>query len=509
MARYRIRNRVPFTTSFLLAALAVSEAGAGWRTAHAVGAPTVAMSVPDRLVVRARAGLQARTRRSLFAAHGASEAGTIDALGAIILRVPRGRLRTLERVLRGSRLFKSVERDYYASAAQIPDDPEFSKQWGLTKLRVPEAWSVTRGASSLTVAVVDSGVDAAHPDLQHRVLPGYDFVNDDAEPFDDNGHGTRMAGIIAAEAFNALGVAGVAPDCALLPVKVLDQKALGSYSRIASGIIYATDHGARVINLSLTGPAHATVLEAAVDYAAARGVVVVAAAGNSGSDDPTYPAAYANAVAVAATTESDKIASFSNSGAWLALAAPGVDVLTTGRGDDGDPTYVTTTGTSPATAFASGAFALVLSAAPQLSGAAALAALQSSAKDIDTKGWDPNSGWGRVDVVAAFGASGIPLPASTTRPDRRRPRVRVTAPRRNVPVAGNVPVDVTASDNVGVAMVELLVDDMVVARDTAAPFQFIWDSAGAAPGKHTLRARAADAAGNVRLSAPVRVRVPE
>jgi len=402
-----------------------------------------------------------------------------------------------------------------------PNDPLLKYQTHLKVHEAGEAWKLQGNANGVVVAILDTGVAyeywsdesgsyALGTDLAGTAfLPGYDFVNDDAEPVDDNGHGTRMAGIIAAEAFNALGVAGVAPDCVLLPVKVLDQKALGSYSRIASGIIYATDHGARVINLSLTGPAHAAVLEAAVDYAAARGVVVVAAAGNSGSDDPTYPAAYANAIAVAATTESDKIASFSNSGAWLALAAPGVDVLTTGRGDGGGPPYVTTTGTSPATAFVSGAFALVLSAAPQLSGTAALAALQRSAKDIDTKGWDPNSGWGRVDVVAAFGASGVPLPASTTRPDRRRPRVRVTAPRRNVPVAGNVPVDVTASDNVGVAMVELLVDDVVVARDTASPFQFIWDSAGAAPGKHTLRARAADAAGNVRLSAPVRVQVPE
>ncbi len=492
--------------AFWLLVVCVSPLGAG--TVRAESARTIA-AVRGQLVVRARAGLPSHLRRRLFAQHDTQEIGRIEALGASILRVPRTRLRRVAQGLRRSGYFKSVEPDYQASAAQIPNDPEFKHQWGLSKIKVPQAWDVTTGSSAITIAIVDSGIDATHPDLTNQVGAGYDFVNDDADPADDNGHGTRMAGIVAGEAFNGTGIAGVAPLCRLLPVKVLNSTAQGSYSAIASGIIFAADQGVRVINLSLTGPASAAIMESAVNYATARGVVVVAAAGNDGSSGPGYPAAYPNVVAVGASDAVDAIPAFSNSGSWLALAAPGVEILTTNRISSSGFVYATTTGTSPATAFVSGAFALLFSARPELSSASALAALTETARDLRSKGWDPYAGWGRINVAAALTAVAPPgaTPVPTPPPDRVAPRVSITAPARNVVVSGDIAVDIAASDNVGVTRVELLADNRTMANDTAPPFSFIWDATTVSPGRHTLRARAYDAAGNAKLSKRLRVRV--
>ncbi len=465
-------------------------------------------AVTDQLVIRTRAGLQRQLRHHTFATHGAQEIVRIEALGLSVIRVPHERVRSIERVLRRTGYFKSIERDHIAVATQVPNDPDFVGQWGLTQIGAPTAWEVSLGSSSLIVAIVDSGVDAGHPDLRKQLIPGYDFVNDDADASDDNGHGTQMAGIVAAEAFNGLGIAGVAPHCTLMPIKVLDASATGVYSTIADGIVYAVDHGARVINLSLAGSEASPILESAVDYAAARGAVVVAAAGNDGAGDPAYPAAYANALAVSATDQRDKVAGFSNYGSWVAFAAPGVDILTTNWTASGGASYASTTGTSAATAFASGAFALLLSAHPEWSTATAISTLANSARDLGTDGWDPYSGWGRIDVAAALnGTPANPVPPAA--PDRKPPSVSILSPMRNSLVSGQVGIDVTATDDTGVASVVLIVDGKPVATDTAPQFGFLWDSSTVPPGKHTLRVRAYDAAGNAKASKPVRITVTD
>jgi thermitase len=466
--------------------------------------PSDALTV--QLVVRTRAGLQRRLRHDTFATHGAQEVERIEALGVSVIRVPYDRVRSVERALHRSGYFKSIEPDHIAVATQVPNDPGFTSQWGLTKIGAPAAWNVSLGSSGVIVAIVDSGVDARHPDLRNQLVPGYDFVNDDADAADDNGHGTQMAGIIAAEAFNGLGVAGVAPHCTLMPIKVLDASATGVYSAIANGITYAADHGARVINLSLAGSEASPILESAVDYAAARGALVIAAAGNDGTGDPAYPAAYTNAVAVSATDQRDKVASFSNYGSWVAFAAPGVDILTTNWSASGGASYATTAGTSAATAFVSGAFALLLSAHPEWSAATAVSTLTNGARDLATGGWDPYSGWGRIDVASALnGTPASPIP--TVAPDRKPPSVTIVSPVRNSLVYGQVGIDVTATDDIGVASVVLIVDGQPVATDTAPQFSFLWDSSAVSPGKHTLRARAYDAAGNARTSKAVRISV--
>ena len=441
-----------------------------------------------RLIVRERAGLELDALHAALQHNGAGRVGSVGVLGATVIEAPDGELGEIEAALRRSGLFKSVERDYLVHIAEDPTDPYFSAQWGLARIAAPAAWDLSAGAGVI-VAVVDTGIEAGHPDLRGQVLPGYDFVNDDDDPQDDHGHGTRMSGIIAAHRDNAEGGAGVAPAAMLLPVKVLDADGSGAYSAVASGILYAVDHGARVLNLSLAGPVKSDLLEAAVNYATAHDVVVVAAAGNEGSSLPDYPAATSGAVAVSAIDDSDAHPAFSNYGAWISFAAPGVDIVTTSL----NGSYGSSSGTSPAAAFGSGVFALLFAADPTLTRSAAIDRVQRGAVDLGNRGWDRFFGAGRADAYAALvpGQSGAPAP------DTAAPDVAILSPTAGSLMSGMVPVDVAASDDVAVARVELFVDNRSYATATAPPYQFVVDAARFVPGRHKLRAYAYDSSDNI------------
>ncbi len=215
--------------------------------------------------------------------------------------------------------------------AALPNDPEYpaSQAPYLRTMGVPSAWDVTTGSASVVVAVLDSGVDAAHPDLVGRVVAGRNVVAGNDDTADDLGHGTKMAGIIGAATNNALGVAGVAWAVKILPVKVTSPSGAATDADVAAGIFWAVDHGANLINLALGAPGVDNVLDKAVEYARAHDVLIVAAAGNSGSDVPEYPAANRGVVAVGATDASGRRTRFSNYGPWVDVNAPGVDILTT------------------------------------------------------------------------------------------------------------------------------------------------------------------------------------
>ncbi|MGH7292411.1 MAG: S8 family serine peptidase, partial [Myxococcota bacterium] len=313
--------------------------------------------VAGRLVVRERAGLSVDALYDTLARSGARRVDGLGAVGATVIEVAEADLPAIEAVLRRSGVFRSVERDYLAKIAEEPNDTYYVAQWGLPRTGVPEAWELSDG-SGVLVAVIDTGVEATHPDLQGQIVTGYDFLNDDGDPRDDNGHGTRMAGIVAARGHNALGVIGVAPQARVLSVKALDGQGYGPYSAVAKGMLYAVDQGAKVLSLSLSGATNSATLLDAVNYAKAHEVVVVAASGNYGSDIPNYPAATSGAVAIAALNSADQRPIFSNYGAWISVAAPGDDVVTTTLNGG----YSSSTGTSPAAAFTAGIFALLSSA---------------------------------------------------------------------------------------------------------------------------------------------------
>jgi len=439
--------------------------------------------LPGRLVVRARAGLEARVLQDVLARHGARRIDAVDALAVTMIEAPEKDLAAIEAALRRSGVFKSVERDYQVEIAEEPNDFYYAAQWALPRIGAPAAWDVSSGAG-VVVAVLDTGIDALHPDLLGQTLPGRDFVNDDDDPADDHGHGTRMSGIIAALRNNVVGIAGIAPAASILPVKVLNDGGTGAYSDVAAGIVYAVDQGVRVLNLSLTGPVQSDVLQDAIDYATARDAVVVAASGNWGSDEPAYPAAATGAVAVSAIDAHDAHPIFSNYGAWISFAAPGVDIVTTSPFGG----YSSSSGTSPAAAVGSAVFALLLAAEPALSRSEAIARVESETVDVGSQGWDPYYGWGRVDALSAVAPGGPTAPP----PDQAAPEVTLLSPAKGSLLWGMMPVDVVASDDVAVARVELFIDNRWYATATSAPYQFVVDTTQLEPGQHKLRAYAYD-----------------
>jgi serine protease len=204
----------------------------------------------------------------------------------------------------------------------VPNDPKYRYQWHLDQIRMPQAWTYTRG-EGVVVAVVDTGVTAVE-DLQGtELVPGWNFVDDSPDARDDHGHGTHVAGTIAQTTHNGVGVAGVAYQAKIMPIKVLSGSGSGSVNGIAQGIRWAANHGAQVINMSLGGPYNSQVLARAVKYAHDKGVVVVCAAGNDGRGKVSFPAANDGAIAVAATQYDEATTFYSNWGKEIAIAAPG------------------------------------------------------------------------------------------------------------------------------------------------------------------------------------------
>lgn len=306
-----------------------------------------------------------------------------------------------------------------ATAAPASADGLQDLQWGLDDVRAPEAWNTTRG-TGITVAVLDTGVDATHPDLTGQVLEPKDFVGFGARRGDDSWarHGTAMAGIIAAHGHGpgaAEGVTGVAPEAKILPVRVIleDGDAQRGKARdtrgsaLADGIRWAVDNGADVINLSLgddSKSAHPEPGEdAAVQYALRKGVTVVSSAGNSGEkgDRISYPAAYPGVIAVTAVDQTGERADFSTRNWYATVAAPGVDVAIA----DPDRTYYEGWGTSAAAAFVSGVTALVRAANPDLSPWQIRDLLRDTAQDPPADGRSDELGSGRVDAAAAVAAA--------------------------------------------------------------------------------------------------------
>ncbi|MFZ0371413.1 MAG: S8 family serine peptidase, partial [Halobacillus sp.] len=235
----------------------------------------------------------------------------------------------------------TADPDYISESSYVPSDPEYSGQYQYDDMNMEKAWNVTRGSSDTTVAVLDTGVYKYHEDLQGVVLPGYDFVNNDANPDDNHGHGTHIAGLIAAN-FNDRGIAGLAPETKILPVKVGDYEGKFSDSNVLSGIYYAIDQGVDVINMSFGAYHKSAAEERALWKAYNEGIVLVAAASNDGIRDASYPASYFPVISVAATDRSGYPAAFSNYGTWVDLAAPGVFLTSTSYMGD----YTSMSGTS-------------------------------------------------------------------------------------------------------------------------------------------------------------------
>ena len=447
-----------------------------------------------------------------------------DAKHFRVIKVPEGKV--LEKVKEYSERtdVDYAEPNYYAYAFWSPNDPYYSYQWDLDNpvyggIQMEQAWGIQTGSASVVVAVVDTGVAYENysklrkryylaPDLANTVfVPGYDFVENDTHPNDDNSHGTHVTGTIAQSTDNGLGVAGIAFNTAIMPVKVLDRYGSGTYADVADGIVWATDHGADIISLSLGGSSPSSTLEGAVKYAYDHGVTVIAAAGNDGSSRLSYPAAYDDCViAVGATRYDETLAYYSNYGTSLDLVAPGGDTRVDQNGDGhvdgilqntfnpntkntGDFGYWFFQGTSMATPHVSGVAALLLAQGNAGTPDEVRTALQETAEDLGAPGRDNTYGWGLVNAYAALQWNAGP----TDNP----PTVSVTSPSDGTTISGQVTINATASDDVGVAQIEFSIDGTGIAIDSDGSdgWSTIWNSNSVSDGEHTITAEVTDTIG--------------
>lgn len=390
------------------------------QSAHArPEAPTAAPFVAGRLVVKFHAATDAAQRAATLRAHGLTAERKLDALGVTLLRVPSGRELAVAARLSRDPAVVYAEPDYELRLLATPNDPYYAlRQWNLRLIGLEDAWDITTGAAEVIVAVLDTGADLTHPELAAKLVPGYDFAFGDSIPADDHGHGSHVAGIVGAASDNGIGVAGVAWGSRIMPVKVFDESGTGTDSSVAEGICWAADHGARIINISGGTTAASHLVRDAVAYAAGKGCLVIAAAGNGyeSGNVPQYPAAFPQVIAVGAVGHLDERARYSNTGAYLELVAPGGNP--TGPSDpDNDHwiystfyrgsgmSYADAAGTSVAAPHVAGLAALLWSANPALSAAEVRCLLARTAVDLGAPGWDEAFGWGRIDAAAAVAAA--------------------------------------------------------------------------------------------------------
>lgn len=448
-----------------------------------------------RLLVLPRAGLSEDDLEGVLRPYG-GKARRVGQSDLHIVDLPRNASeKAVQALLKHHPKLKFAELDKRVSAAFVPNDPYLGSQWSITKINAPTAWDTTRG-SGVTIAILDTGVSASHPDLAANLVPGWNVFDNNSDTSDVHGHGTAVAGSAAAASNNGTGVAGVAGAAKIMPIRIADANAYAYWSTVAQGLTWAADHGARVANISYAGVAGSAAVQSAAQYMKNKGGLVVVCAGNNGIDE-NQPVS-STMIPVSATDPSDLKTSWSSYGQFVAVSAPGINIWTTARSGG----YESWWGTSMASPVTAGVVALMMSANPALSVAQVETLLYASAVDLGAPGRDPIYGYGRVDAAAAVSAA-----LASTAADTAPPSASITSPGASSTVSGVVNIDASAADNVGIARVELRANNGLVATDSVAPFQFSWNSVGVANGNASLVVTAYDAAGNSRTSSAVTVTV--
>src|SRR3972149_3796050 len=439
--------------------------------------------VPDRLLIKFKKDVSSTEKDKLLKENGASVLAEIKQIDVKLIKVPEQALERVQAAFAKNAKVEYVEKDYIFEPLAIPNDPYYPNQWHLPAINAPAAWDITKG-SSIPIAILDTGVNPNHPDLQNKLTLGYNFYNNNNDWSDVCGHGTAVAGSAAAISNNAIGVSGVAWNNPIIPIKITDANCYGYYSSMINGIVYAADKGARVANISFQIFNGAS-LNSAAQYMNNHGGWVVAAAGNTGvlenySDNPYI-------ISVGATSSNGLVTSFSSYGPFVDFAAPGSSVYTTRNGG----TYGYASGTSFASPIVAGVVGLVISNNPSMTSQQVYDAIKNSAVDKGTAGRDNYYGWGLVDAYGAVLQNNPPPPIDST-----PPTVTITTPQNGASVTGSFTVTVESSDNVAVNKVELYLDGVLYGQKTTVPYNFALDADTMSEGTHEIKAVSIDSSGN-------------
>jgi thermitase len=453
--------------------------------------------VLGRILVAPKAGLPATEFDKILKANGAKAGRKLHGINVFVVELPiqsHGREHALAQALARNPHIKFAEVDSYISPSLSANDSYFPNEWHLSNIGATTAWNSSIG-SGVTIAILDSGVDATHPDLAAKIVPGYNFFENNTNTADVYGHGTKSAGTAAAVTNNGVGVSSVAWNSKIMPIRVAGTDGWATWSALANGTSWAADHGARVISMSFQNPSSSASVLNAASYARSKGAVVIGAAGNTSAADAT--AASDLMTIVAATDSGNNRASWSTYGPSVDIAAPGVGLYTTTKGGG----YATWSGTSAATPVVAGVAALIIGANPALRPADVDKILYSTALDVGTGGRDDYYGYGRVDAAAAMQAAIGQVVADT-----QAPSVAIAFPSGGN-LSGIATVNVSASDDVGVTRVELYAGGVLLGSDSSGPYSFSWDTTTRSDGAVSLMARAYDATGNAASSNAVSVNV--
>ena len=387
--------------------------------------------VPDELLVGFHDHVAGAAAEAVYRVEGATKLEKLWRVNVHRIRLHPTALSALEQRLRRRSEIRFVERNRRIPVALIPNDPVYREQWHLARISAPQAWDVTTGSPGVVIGILDSGIDASHPDLASKLVPGWNFYDGNANTWDVTGHGTRVAGAAAAIGNNGVGVAGVALQSRIMPLRVTDSGGWAYYSTIASALTWGADHGVKVMNLSFGGIAGSSSIRQAAQYVRSRGGVVVAAAGNCYCFDGT--ADNAEVISVSSTGGADTLSEFSSRGNHVDLAAPGEGIRTTERGGG----YSSVSGTSFSSPITAGVVALMMAVNPSLTPGRVEQLLEANTDDLGPAGWDPGHGFGRLNAFRAVrAAAGLPVggPASLTPRLRRiRPRPRRPGEQRPDP----------------------------------------------------------------------------
>ncbi len=460
--------------------------------------------VPNELIV----GFKDLGRQNLLDVEkaGGDVLELIPQLKAVKVGVPSPKEGEFIAAMRGKSGVRYVEKNAIVKAVYNPEDPYWIYQWNMRIIQANYAWNIHGGSPAVKVAIIDTGLDYTHFDLDDHWVPyGRDWVNDDGDPWDDNGHGTHCAGIVAAEIDNGIGVAGVA-QVSLTAEKVLGMDGSGTFDNLAQGVVHAADReGVEVISMSLGAYYNSNLMKDACQYAWDKGSIIVAAAGNDNLRRRFYPAAYETVIAVAATDSYDGKASYSNWGSWIELSAPG--------GDGFNPfewvwstypynSYTFMTGTSMAAPHVSGLAALVWSYEPGLTNQELREHLRKTADDLGSEGKDNYYGYGRINAYRALNELG---------PVDNPPECSIVDPVEGQTISGVYRVKVKATDDNLVSKVELSIDSVgyfeITTNFDGTHYFYDWDTTGVDDGSHTLDARATDAAPQTTYAPSITVTV--